>query len=136
MSKQSEIRIMIADGSISENLEISEILDDFEEMHVVYETISGSDAITKCANLKPDVVIINSDIRDMYEIDLVKRLIEVHPYCQCIMLTITDDPQWSKAVLAAGARCILSKPVAPNDLCTTITEVFEALIEYINSLKS
>ena len=128
------IRIMIVDGSVTENLQIGLLLSNFEELHIVHEARTGEDAIAQCTKHQPDIVIINSGVRDMSEISLISEIMRICPLCQCIVLTTSDEPQWSAEVMRAGGRYIVSKPIEAASFRLLITGAYDALVRYKNSI--
>lgn len=130
------IRIMIVDGGITGNLQLGQLLCVYEQFHILHEAKTGRDAVSQCESLKPDIVIINPDVRDMSEASLIRELIRICPLCQCIVLTTSDEPAWSMNVMRAGGRCIVSKPIDATTLHSLISEIYSSLLRYKESLDS
>jgi two-component system, OmpR family, KDP operon response regulator KdpE len=81
----------------------------------VYETDSGQDAITKTAQLRPELVILDLGLPDMDGLDVLRRLRE-WTSTPVIVLSVRDADRDKIAALDAGADDYLTKPFSVEEL--------------------
>ena len=72
---------------------------------------------------RPDVVLMDIHMDGMDGIECVRRLKEVMPELQIVMLTVYEDTEQIFKALAAGASGYLLKRVTPTKLLEAIREV-------------
>lgn len=85
----------------------------------VNETQSGQDAITKTAQLRPDLVILDIGLPDMDGLEVLKRLRE-WTKTPVIMLSVRDSDRDKVSALDAGADDYLTKPFSVDELMARI----------------
>jgi two-component system KDP operon response regulator KdpE len=85
----------------------------------VNETQSGQDAITKTAQLRPDLVILDIGLPDMDGLEVLKRLRE-WTKTPVIMLSVRDSDRDKVSALDAGADDYLTKPFSVEELMARI----------------
>ena len=85
----------------------------------VDETNNGQDAITKSAQLRPDLIILDLGLPDMDGLDVIKRLRE-WTKTPVIVLSVRDANRDKISALDAGADDYLSKPFSVEELMARI----------------
>jgi two-component system KDP operon response regulator KdpE len=85
----------------------------------VNETQSGQDAITKTAQLRPDLVILDIGLPDIDGLEVLKRLRE-WTKTPVIMLSVRDSDRDKVSALDAGADDYLTKPFSVDELMARI----------------
>ncbi len=85
----------------------------------VHEAISGQEGITRAAQLRPDVIILDLGLPDMDGIDVLRRLRE-WTATPVIILSVRDDDQGKVVALDAGADDYLTKPFSTDELLARI----------------
>jgi DNA-binding NarL/FixJ family response regulator len=123
----------LSQGRIMKNLRIL-IVDDHEVVRrglvallgtqagweVIGEADSGSDAVKKVAQIKPDVVVMDITMPVMSGLDATRLIMETVPQTKVLIFTMHDSEQMMQTALEAGARGYVLKSNATNDLIAAI----------------
>lgn len=80
-------------------------------------------ALERIPDLHPNVVVMDIQLPGMTGIDCVRRLKEIYPPAQVLMLTVYDDTDRIFQALAAGACGYLLKRTSLSQLIESIREV-------------
>ena len=86
---------------------------------------NAEDALRGIVDSEPDVVLMDIQLVGMDGIECVRRLKEVLPHTDFIMLTVLDDEESVFRSLSAGATGYLQKDASPEDVLHAIKEVHE-----------
>jgi two-component system KDP operon response regulator KdpE len=81
----------------------------------VYETDSGQDGLSKAAQIRPDLVILDMGLPDMNGLDVLKHL-RAWTKTPVIILSVRDSDQDKVEALDEGADDYLTKPFSMNEL--------------------
>jgi two-component system KDP operon response regulator KdpE len=85
----------------------------------VLEALTGGDGITRAAQQRPDIIILDLGLPDMDGLDVLRRLRE-WTATPVIILSVRDDDQGKVAALDAGADDYLTKPFSTDELLARI----------------
>jgi len=96
------------------------LLDGQENVEIVGEAGTASEAITAVATLKPNVVLMDIGLPDMSGIDATREIKNLWPEVAVVALTIHEDQEYFFNMLEAGASGYVPKRAAPNELLTAI----------------
>ena len=94
---------------------------------VVGKATSPDTAIALLAHHHPDLFIVDLKgvEREMDTASLLRQARESAPRSKTVVLSTYDDRRYIGAVLAAGAEIYVLKRVNPDDLASTIRQLFE-----------
>jgi two-component system KDP operon response regulator KdpE len=81
----------------------------------VREATTGQEGLTKVANRRPDVILLDLGLPDMDGVTVLKRLREWSE-TPVIVLTVRDDEQEKVTALDAGAEDYVTKPFSTPEL--------------------
>lgn len=90
------------------------------EFEIVGEASCGKDGIALAHSLKPDMILLDLNMKDMSGIDVLKALKPSEIDSRIIMLTVSDNADDLVAALQAGAEGYLLKDMEPEDLLDSI----------------
>jgi NarL family two-component system response regulator LiaR len=99
-----------------------------EEIHVVGEALSGSEALRLAERLRPDIVLLDLGMPVMDGIRCLIELKAMLPDLHVVVLTGSDDPELAADVLSRGASAFVSKHVDPRHLAALLREVVDGTI--------
>lgn len=122
-------RVVIADDDVITRLDIREALE-FQGYEVVGEAADGIDAVELCADLKPDVVLLDVKMPVMDGLTAAKLIGGAGNDIAIIMLTAYNDKQFVDKAGEFGALGYLVKPVDENSLTPTIEIAVKRLKEF------
>jgi DNA-binding NarL/FixJ family response regulator len=92
-------------------------------MVLVAEASSGTAAIQKFREHKPDITLMDLRLPDMSGIDSLIAIRTDFPEARIIMLTTFEGDVEAQRALEAGARAYLLKSMPPDDLVSVIRQV-------------
>lgn len=114
------IRILIADDQALIRGGFRMILDAEEDLEVVGEAIDGEDAIRRCAELAPDVVVMDVRMPTMDGIEATRRITADDPSARVLILTMFDLDEYVYRALRAGASGFMLKDRPPEELVAAV----------------
>ena len=99
------------------------LLRGFDEIDVVGQATSGTDAVTRVLALEPDVVLLDLGLPGIDGIEVTKRLRAELPQTEVLIFTIFDDEEKVLAAIRAGASGYLLKGMEAQRIVQAIQEV-------------
>ena len=85
---------------------------------------NAEDALREIPALSPQVVLMDINLPGMDGVQCVRRLAEILPRAQIVMLTVHEDPDTIFESLSAGASGYLLKPVRAAELLAAVKDVY------------
>lgn len=116
------IRVMIVDDHAVVRSGLSAFLMAFDELEFVGDAGGGAEAVRKCRDLRPDVVLMDLVMPEMDGAEATRRIREICPNVQVIALTSYKDDELVQGALKAGALSYLLKNVTADELAAAIKE--------------
>lgn len=117
------LRLLIVDDHIIFREGLSALLDIQEDIEVVGGASDGDEALRLAAELCPDVVLLDVQMPDMSGAETCRRLKELCPEAQVLMLSAYDDDEEVTAALTAGALGYVLKTIDEERLVESIRAV-------------
>jgi len=117
-------RVVIADDEPTMLRALAELLA-YSGIDVVGQAANGSEAIAATADLHPDVVLMDLRMPGIDGIEASRRINEMSPDVQVLILTAYDDEQLRHAASDVGAYCYLVKGTAPHLILDMIARAKE-----------
>lgn len=114
------IRVALVDDHavVTQGLEL--VLSDFEDVEVVGSAHGGVAGVALCAELEPDVVLMDLSMPDIDGVEATRRVLRERPATRVIALTGQLDEDLLRSVLGAGASGYLLKTVGGDELVDAI----------------
>jgi DNA-binding NarL/FixJ family response regulator len=112
------MRILLADDSAQLRQFFVEFLGEFPDIEIAGEASNGRVAVELAKLLVPDVVIMDVSMPEMNGIAATRTIRNLLPQVGVVGLSMTDDADFRKAMLQAGAADFVSK-TAPLDVLIT-----------------
>jgi DNA-binding NarL/FixJ family response regulator len=85
---------------------------------------NAEEAVREIPRLQPRVVLMDINLPGMDGVHCVRRLSELAPNTQVVMLTVLDNTEAIFDSLAAGAHGYLLKPISAEQLIAAIRDVY------------
>ena len=102
---------------------VAEMLDDEDDLSVIGQASSVSEAMARIPALRPDVAVLDMRLPDGNGVELCRDLRSKLPDLQCLMLTsYTDDQAMMDAILAGAAGYVI-KDIKGVDLVEAVRTV-------------
>ena len=83
------------------------------------------EAVEVVRTLRPDIVLMDFALPDGTGADATRVVLEEHPDCKVIFLTMSESDENLFAAIRSGAKGYLLKNMSPSKLVTTIRSVHE-----------
>ena len=116
------IRVVVADDQVLVRSGLRMILGDEPDIEVVGEAADGHEAVQRCAETRPDVVLMDVRMPGMDGIDATRAVTAVEDPPRVLVLTTFDLDDVVYESLRAGASGFLLKD-APEERLTTAIRV-------------
>ena len=119
-TKKKKITILIADDQTLFREGIKDILTSEKWVEVVGEAADGVEAVAMAKKLKPDVVLMDIKLTKMDGINATRKIREVCPQVNVLMLSSFEDEAHVLDAIQAGANGYLSKMLPAAELVNSI----------------
>jgi two-component system, NarL family, response regulator LiaR len=120
MSDKPPIRVMIVDDHAVVRSGLGAFLLAFDDLELVAEATGGADAVRKCTETRPDVVLMDLVMPEMDGAAATRAIRQVCPTVQVIALTSFKEDDLVQGALKAGAIGYLLKNVTADQLADAI----------------
>jgi two-component system nitrate/nitrite response regulator NarL len=137
MSSSPRQTIIIVDDHPLFRKGVIQLIDIADEFDLVGEASSGEEGIELAYAKKPDLILLDLNMKDMSGIEVLKVLKAADLDSRIIMLTVSDSADDLVAALRAGADGYLLKDMEPEDLIVSLKNAAQgrmALTERLTSL--
>jgi two-component system, NarL family, response regulator YdfI len=114
------IRILVADDHLIIRQGLRLILETEEDFELVGEAADGAEAVRLCAELRPEVVLMDLRMPGMDGLTAIERLRETRPEIAVVILTTFNEDDLMMRGLRAGAKGYLLKDTDRETLFNTI----------------
>jgi NarL family two-component system response regulator LiaR len=122
VSDAQRIGVLIVDDHAMVRQGLGVFLSMYPDIEVLGEAASGEDAIRRCEELAPDVVLMDMEMPGMDGATTTARVKEITAECQVIILTSFVDPDKVQRALEAGAISYLLKDASPDKVAEAIQQ--------------
>jgi NarL family two-component system response regulator YdfI len=116
----SPIRVLVVDDHLIVREGLSLILETAEGVEQAGEAADGAEALRLCAELQPDVVLMDLRMPGMDGLTAIRRLAAAQPEIAVLILTTYDEDDLMLQGLQAGARGFLLKDTSRAALLDAI----------------
>jgi two-component system response regulator NreC len=128
-----QIRVLIVDDHAVLRSGLRLLLDAQPDMTVVGEAESAEQAIDRSAELQPELVLMDLALplrpddpnRVASGLEIIKRIRADRPETRVLVLTMHEDEEYLRAVLAAGGAGYVLKRAADTELLSAVRAVSE-----------
>ena len=114
------VRVLLVDDHDMVRRGLAVFLSAFDDFELVGEAAGGAEALSKCAKLQPDVVLMDLMMPDMDGATTTEAVRRVCPQTQVIALTSFHEEKLVESALKAGAIGYLFKNVSIDELAVAI----------------
>lgn len=119
------IRLLFADDHQMFRQGLHRLLQDSDTIEIVAECAGGVEALTRIRELQPDVAVLDLSMPDMGGLEVLAAVrAEANPV-PVIILTMHEDPIWSRRAIAAGVNGFVLKDDAFTELIKAVYTVLE-----------
>lgn len=119
----NKIRVILADDHRILREGIRALIEDQDDMVVVGESEDGMATVKMVAELEPDVVVMDIAMPLLNGLEATRQIHRDFPQVKVLILTMHDNEEYIRQVLAAGALGYVLKDAAARDLLGAIRTV-------------
>ncbi len=120
MNTAAPIRVMLVDDHTMVRRGLATFLHVFDDLELAGEAADGVEAIELCANLMPDVVLMDLSMPAMDGVTATRIIRQRFPKVQVLVLTSFKEEELIQNALQAGAIGYLLKDVTGDELAQAI----------------
>jgi len=120
MVPSKTIRVLLVDDHALVRRGLATFLLAFDDLELAGEAGSGEEAVRLCAQLQPDVVLMDLMMPGMNGVTATRLIAERRPHPQIIALTSFHEADLVQGALQAGAISYLLKNVTADELAAAI----------------
>lgn len=131
---EQKIRLCLVDDHELVRRGIASLVSTQRDMEVVGQAASGEEALEVCAEIRPDVVLMDLQMPGMGGIEATRRLKRQMPEVRVLMLTYSEKESDLMAALEAGAQGYLLKDLNAELFFSYIRRAFRGEIPISGSL--
>ena len=118
-----DVRVLIADDQRVVREGLATLIDLLEGVRVVGVAADGEEAVLLCADVRPDVVLMDLRMPRCDGVEATRRLREHYPNIKVLMLTTYADDRSVIDALRAGARGFLTKDAGAEEIRAAIHQL-------------
>lgn len=115
--------ILIADDEPAFRSGLRALLKSADELALVGDAETGSEAIRLAAELQPDIILMDINMPGVNGIEATRRILNTSPHIGILILTMFEDDDSVFAAMRAGARGYLLKGTLKAEILRAIQTV-------------
>jgi len=117
------IRVLVADGSERIRANLLRRLAAEEDITVCGTAEDGEHALQEALHLVPDIAVLDAGLSGLDGVQTTEMLAEYAPQAGVILMSMESGSELFRRAMLAGAREVLQKPFAGDDLVAAIHRV-------------
>ncbi len=114
------IRVLIADDHPVLRTGLASLLESEPAIELVGEAEDGPECVEMAKQLNPDVIVLDINMPGGPGLDALQEIRELLPKAKVLILTMHDDVEYLKHVLANGGAGYILKHAAGDELITAV----------------
>jgi DNA-binding NarL/FixJ family response regulator len=119
----SSLRILIADDHYLVRRGLRSLVDSRAGWEICGEAVDGREAVTKCRQLKPDLLILDICMPKLNGVDAARQILQARPTQSILIVTDVDSEEVIRECLALGVRGWVWKSDGCDDLILAIEKL-------------
>jgi DNA-binding NarL/FixJ family response regulator len=116
------IRLLVVDDHLMVREGLRSMLSG-EEIEIVGEVATGSEAVRVAADLCPEVVLLDLELPDVDGLTVLRQLKEIAPLLPVLVVTMHDNPSLVRRAVRAGAVGYVLKGIGRAELLASVRAV-------------
>ncbi|MCL6636959.1 MAG: response regulator transcription factor, partial [Alicyclobacillus sp.] len=122
-SQSGRIRVLVVDDHELFRQGVCAILNRSDEVEVVDQAEDGRQALEKCRQHLPDVVLMDINMPVCDGLEATRQIKREHPYVKILILTVSDAEESLFEAVKAGASGYVLKNASPQQVLESVKRV-------------
>ena len=118
------MRLLIVDDHALFREGLAAILHSEPDIEIIGLAGSVREAVEIVHTTKPDMVLMDFSLPDGTGVDATRAILEEHPECKIVFLTMSEDDESLFAAIRSGAKGYLLKNMKPAKLVAAVRAVY------------
>ncbi len=118
-----KIRILLADDHTILREGIRSLIEDEPDMEVVGEAEDGLSVVKLADTLRPDLILMDLAMPLLNGLEATRQIRKNNPHAKILILTMHENEEYIRQVLAAGAMGYILKDAAARELLGAIRSI-------------
>ncbi len=123
-----QIRVVVVDDHQLMLDAIRLTLEQSEDIELVGEALTGSEALPLIGRTQPDLVLLDIRMPQMDGLTCLGKIRERHPQIKVVILSGIDEPEQIQTALKHGASAFVVKHVDPRDLASALRQAMAGTV--------
>ena len=123
-----QIRVVVVDDHQLMLDAIRLTLEQSEDIELVGEALTGSEALPLIGRTHPDLVLLDIRMPQMDGLTCLGKIRERHPKIKVVILSGIDEPEQIQTALKHGASAFVVKHVDPRDLASALRQAMAGTV--------
>jgi two-component system response regulator NreC len=119
----AKIRILLTDDHTLFRQGIKTLISAEPDMEVVGEAANGADAVTRAADVRPDVILMDIGMAGLSSSEATRQIRKNRPEAKVLFLTMYDDEDYLVECMEVGAGGYVLKDSPAQQLVSAIRDV-------------
>lgn len=124
MQEAGKPSVLVADDDSIMRFMLKSILDNSDEYRVVGMTSNGQDAVTKYAELRPDLVLLDINMPKMDGLQALEEIRKANPAAMVLMVSANATMNKVSEAIQKGAAGFVVKPLNAANVLNKIDMCF------------
>ncbi|MBZ5566111.1 MAG: response regulator transcription factor [Acidobacteriia bacterium] len=120
-----KIRVVLAEDHTLVRQGFRRILEDDPHVTVVAEARTGLEAIDKCKELKPDVVVMDLSMPELGGLEATAEILKANPAIRILILSMYSNEAYVRKAFQLGAKGYILKNAIEVDLTRAVMALAE-----------
>jgi DNA-binding NarL/FixJ family response regulator len=100
------------------------IIESEDDINVIGEAVSGSDALNKVRELAPDIILMDINLPGMNGVEVTRILKQQYPHIKVLILTMHSHEEYFMSAIKEGADGYLLKDAPSDQVVEAVRTVF------------
>ena len=119
-----KIRIIIVDDHEMIRKTWKMILQQNEDLDIIFECSNGEEAIEAAERLLPDVILMDINMSPVNGFEATRKITQLLPNVKIIGLSINNEPTYARNIMQLGAKGFVTKNSSSNEMIEAIQTVY------------
>jgi DNA-binding NarL/FixJ family response regulator len=120
---KKQTRVLLVDDHPMVREALRDLIDREVDLTVCGEAEDRDGALAAVADSRPDLAIVDLQLRDSDGLELVRDIRQRHPETLTLVLSMYDESVYAEQAMLAGASGYISKSKATRHLMSTVRQV-------------